>query len=301
MSKAEKRLVIVESPTKARTIKKFLGKEFVVESCMGHVRDLPQSAKDIPEKFKKLPWANLGVNVEDGFEPIYCIPKTKTRIVKNLKDKLKEVDELILATDEDREGESISWHLLEVLGPKVPVKRMVFHEITKDAIRNALDHFREVDENLVKAQEARRILDRLVGYTISPLLWKKVAYGLSAGRVQSVAVRLIAEKEHERLRFKKSQYWNLTAQNEKDKVEFESRLLSISDKRVATGRDFDGTTGDLLKDRKDQVVHLLEKEAKDLLARLKGTPWKVSEVEEKPLSRKPAPPFITSTLQQEAN
>src|ERR1700761_3131078 len=221
MSKSSgKKLVIVESPTKAKTIRKFLGKEFTVESCMGHVRDLPQSAKDIPEKFKKQPWANLGVNVENDFTPIYCVPKTKTKVVKALKESLAEADELILATDEDREGESISWHLLEVLKPDIPVKRMVFHEITKEAIEDALTQFRDIDEHLVRAQEARRVLDRLVGYTISPLLWKKVAYGLSAGRVQSVAVRLISEREHERLRFKKSQYWSLQAKNEHAGIKF---------------------------------------------------------------------------------
>ena len=228
MSKTNpKKLVIVESPTKAKTIRKFLPKEFAVESCMGHVRDLPQSAKDIPEKYKKEKWSNLGVNVNEEFTPIYCVPKTKTRIVKTLKDKLADVDELILATDEDREGESISWHLVEVLKPKIPVKRMVFHEITKEAITNALSEFRDIDEDLVRAQEARRILDRLVGYSISPLLWKKVTYGLSAGRVQSVAMCLIAEREHERLRFKKSQYWSLSAQNEKEGVKFESRSVLL--------------------------------------------------------------------------
>src|SRR5437868_737334 len=216
------KLVVVESPTKAKTIRKFLGKDYIVESCMGHIRDLPQSAKDIPEKVKKEKWAQLGVNVDKHFEPLYCIPKDKTKVVKNLKDKLEGATELYLATDEDREGESISWHLLEVLKPKVPTKRMVFHEITKDAIQKSLKDTREIDFNLVKAQEARRVLDRLVGYTISPLLWKKVAYGLSAGRVQSVAVRLIVEREHERIRFKTSSYWGVMASLQKDGVPFEA-------------------------------------------------------------------------------
>lgn len=302
MSKSSgKKLVIVESPTKAKTIRKFLGKEFTVESCMGHVRDLPQSAKDIPEKFKKQPWANLGVNVEDDFTPIYCVPKTKTKVVKALKESLADADELILATDEDREGESISWHLLEVLKPTIPVKRMVFHEITKEAIEDALTQFRDIDENLVRAQEARRVLDRLVGYTISPLLWKKVAYGLSAGRVQSVAVRLIAEREHERLRFKKSQYWSLQAKHEHTGIKFLSRAQQLSGRKVATGKDFDSETGELLKDKKAQFIHLKGEEAHKWALDLAGENWVVDEVEEKPISRKPAPPFITSTLQQEAN
>lgn len=301
MAKDGKKLVVVESPTKAKTIRKFLGRDFVVESCMGHIRDLPQSAKDIPEKFKKEKWANLGVDVTNDFEPVYCVPRTKTRIVKMLKEKLAEVDELILATDEDREGESISWHLVEVLRPKVPVKRMVFHEITKEAIQGALNKFREIDDNLVRAQEARRILDRLVGYTLSPLLWKKVAYGLSAGRVQSVAVRLIAEREHERIRFKKTQYWAVSGKNQKDKVEFESRLHTYKGLRIATGRDFDGHTGQLVADKQGQLRHLLEADAKGIIADVKGKPWTVDEVEEKPISRKPSPPFITSTLQQESN
>ncbi len=301
MAKEGKKLVVVESPTKAKTIRKFLGKEYIVESCMGHIRDLPQSAKDIPEKFKKEKWANLGVNVDNDFDPVYCVPRTKTRIVKMLKEKLAEVDELILATDEDREGESISWHLVEVLRPKVPIKRMVFHEITKEAIHGALDKFREIDENLVRAQEARRILDRLVGYTLSPLLWKKVAYGLSAGRVQSVAVRLISEREHERIRFKKSQYWAVGGKNKKDGNDFESRLHIYKGMRIATGRDFDGLTGKLLADKKSTTTHLFEADAKLITTELKGKPWIVDEVEEKPVSRKPYPPFITSTLQQEAN
>lgn len=268
---------------------------------MGHVRDLPQSAKDIPEKFKKQPWANLGVNVEEDFTPIYCVPKSKVKVVKELKDKLVDADELILATDEDREGESISWHLLETLKPKIPVKRMVFHEITKEAIEDALSHFRDIDENLVRAQEARRVLDRLVGYTLSPLLWKKVAYGLSAGRVQSVAVRLISEREHERLRFKKSQYWSLQAKNEFSGQKFNSRALMLGSLRVATGREFDSETGELFKDKVNQFIHLRGEQAKEWATKLKSATWIVDEVEEKPISRKPAPPFITSTLQQEAN
>lgn len=300
MAKAPaKKLVIVESPTKAKTIRKFLGKEYTVESCMGHVRDLPQSAKDIPEKVKKEPWAQLGVNVDKNFEPLYCVPKNKIKIVKELKEKLAEADEIYLATDEDREGESISWHLVEVLKPKVPTKRMVFHEITKDAIMKALKDTREIDYNLVRAQEARRILDRLVGYTISPLLWKKVAYGLSAGRVQSVAVKLICEREHQRIIFKKSQYWGVAAELEKDKTGFEARLIQTKDGRIATGKDFDGLTGKLLAG-KDLVV-LDEKKAGSLAQALKTKAWKVSDVEEKPTTRRPAAPFITSTLQQEAN
>ncbi|MFN7727856.1 MAG: type I DNA topoisomerase [Bdellovibrio sp.] len=294
-----KKLVIVESPTKAKTIRKFLGKDFIVESCMGHIRDLPQSAKDIPEKVKKEPWANLGVNTEKNFAPLYCIPKDKLKVVKLLKEKLAEASELYLATDEDREGESISWHLQEVLNPKVPTKRMVFNEITKEAILKSLKETREINFNLVKAQEARRVLDRLVGYTISPLLWKKVAYGLSAGRVQSVAVRLIVEREHERIQFRKAQYWGALAQLDKGGVTFESRLQHLGGKKVATGADFDGTTGKL-KEGKDILI-LDEKTARDLVVKLKNENWQVSEVEEKPTTRKPAAPFITSTLQQESN
>lgn len=293
------KLVVVESPTKAKTIRKFLGRDYIVESCMGHIRDLPQSAKDIPEKVKKEKWAQLGVNVDKNFEPLYCIPKDKIKVVKNLKDKLEEADEVYLATDEDREGESISWHLLEVLKPKVPVKRMVFHEITKEAIQKALTDTREIDLNLVRAQEARRVLDRLVGYTISPLLWKKVAYGLSAGRVQSVAVRLVVEREHERIRFKKAAYWGVLAELNKDGVNFESRLQLWQNQRIATGKDFDGTTGKLNASK--DVLVLDEKKAKELTEKLKTAAWSVSDVEEKPTFRKPAAPFITSTLQQEAN
>lgn len=293
------KLVVVESPTKAKTIRKFLGKDYVVESCMGHIRDLPQSAKDIPEKVKKEKWAQLGVNVDKNFEPLYCIPRDKEKVVKNLRAKMADASVLYLATDEDREGESISWHLVEVLKPKIPMKRMVFHEITKEAIEKALKDTREIDFNLVKAQEARRVLDRLVGYTISPLIWKKVAYGLSAGRVQSVALRLIVEREHERIKFKKSSYWGLLAQLNKDNIDFESRLLTYNNQRVATGKDFDGTTGKLLAGK--EVFILEQKLAEDLQKKLTNNDFVIQEVEEKPVNRKPAPPFITSTLQQESN
>jgi DNA topoisomerase-1 len=293
------KLVVVESPTKAKTIRKFLGHEYVVESCMGHIRDLPQSSKDIPEKFKKEKWAQLGVNVDKDFEPLYCIPKDKNKVVKNLKDKLANASELYLATDEDREGESISWHLVEVLKPNVPTKRMVFHEITKDAIRKSLKETREIDSNLVKAQEARRVLDRLVGYSISPLLWKKIAYGLSAGRVQSVAVRLIAEKEVERLKFKKSSYSGVSVQLEKDKIPFEARLHTVKTQRVATGKDFNPDTG-LLNSTSDTIL-LDRKKADEVAKKIESLKLLVDEIEEKPVHRKPSPPFITSTLQQESN
>ncbi len=293
------KLVIVESPTKAKTIRKFLGSNYIVESCMGHVRDLPQSAKDIPEKVKKEKWAQLGVNVDSHFEPLYCIPKDKFKVIKNLKDKLAEASELFLATDEDREGESISWHLLEVLKPKVPTKRMVFHEITKEAIQKSLSDTREIDYNLVRAQEARRVLDRLVGYTISPLIWKKVAYGLSAGRVQSVAVRIVVEREKDRIRFKRSAYFGLMAELSKDNQPFESKIQSYKNQRVATGKDFDGLTGQLLAG-KDMIV-LDQKSADQIQLDLKSANWTVTEVEEKPVTRRPYPPFITSTLQQESN
>lgn len=294
-----KKLVVVESPTKAKTIRKFLGKDYIIESCMGHIRDLPQSSKDIPEKFKKEKWAQLGVNVDKNFEPLYCIPKDKVKVVKNLKEKLEEVDELYLATDEDREGESISWHLVEVLHPKIPTKRMVFNEITKDAILKSLKETRSIDVNLVKAQEARRVLDRLVGYTISPLLWKKVAYGLSAGRVQSVAVRLIVERELDRIKFKKAEYWGVKADLEKSSITFEAKLHETAKRRVATGKDFDPNTGALLTSK--DVILLNHEAAKNIVETSKKSAWLVSDVEERPVNRKPAAPFITSTLQQESN
>lgn len=292
-------LVIVESPTKARTIRKYLPNDYRVEASMGHVRDLPSSAKEVPAKIKGESWARLGVNVENGFEPVYVVPTDKKKVVKELKAALKEADELILATDEDREGESISWHLQELLNPKVPTKRMVFHEITREAIQEALDQCRDVNNDLVEAQETRRILDRLYGYTLSPLLWNKIARGLSAGRVQSVAVRLIVEKERERRAFKSGSYWDLKATLEKEKSEFEAKLITLGGKKLATGSDFDPKTGQIAKGR--DVVLLKEADANALRDRLSDKQWTVKQVEEKPTTRKPSPPFTTSTLQQEAN
>ncbi len=292
-------VVIVESPTKARTIKDFLPKGYKVVASMGHVRDLPQSAAEIPEKVKKESWSQLGVNVDKDFEPLYVIPKGKKKVVKELKTAIKDADEVILATDEDREGESISWHLLEVLQPAIPSKRMVFHEITKTAISNSLKNCRDINHSLVRAQETRRILDRLYGYTISPLLWKKIATGLSAGRVQSVSVRLIVLRERERRAFKKGSYWDLKAGLAKDKTQFQAKLHSLGGKRIASGKDFDENTGKVAKGK--NVLLLDEKEARTLESRLLDSPWKVKSVEEKKSSTKPAPPFITSTLQQEAS
>ncbi|MGB7444353.1 MAG: type I DNA topoisomerase [Coleofasciculaceae cyanobacterium] len=292
-------LVIVESPTKARTIRNFLPSDYRVEASMGHVRDLPQSASEIPPAVKDEAWAQLGVNVESNFEPLYVVPKTKKKVVQQLKEALKGADELVLATDEDREGESISWHLLQLLKPKVPTKRMVFHEITKEAIREALQNCRDIHEPLVHAQETRRILDRLVGYTLSPLLWKKIAFGLSAGRVQSVAVRLLVRKERLRRAFRQGSYWDLKALLEQKKVPFEAKLVTLADAKVATGSDFDPNTGQITEGR--NVRLLSEAEARELQARLVDKTWTVSELEEKPVTRKPAAPFTTSTLQQEAN
>ncbi len=292
-------LVIVESPTKARTIRNYLPKGYHVEASMGHVRDLPASAEEIPADYKEKDWASLGVNIENDFAPLYIIPKGKKKVVQGLKTALKSADELILATDEDREGESISWHLLQLLNPKIPIKRMVFHEITQEAIQKALKNCREIDHNLVHAQETRRILDRLVGYTVSPLLWKKIARGLSAGRVQSVAVRLIVQRERERRAFKTAGYWDLKATLEKDKSAFESKLITLAGKKVANGSDFDDHTGQLIQGR--DVVLLDEAQATALKDRLEGKIWTVSQTEEKPTIRKPSPPFTTSTLQQESN
>ncbi|MEG4506256.1 type I DNA topoisomerase [Microcoleus sp. F6_B4] len=292
-------LVIVESPTKARTIRNFLPSTYRVEASMGHVRDLPSSAEEIPEAVKGEKWAQLGVNVEADFEPLYVIPKDKKKIVKELKDALKEATELILATDEDREGESISWHLLQILKPKVPIKRMVFHEITREAIRDALTHCRDIDNRVVQAQETRRILDRLVGYTLSPLLWKKIAWGLSAGRVQSVAVRLLVRRERERRAFRQGSYWDLKALLEKGKISFDAKLVTVGNVKVANGSDFDENTGQIIAGRR--VLLLNEEQARALLSRIQNKPWTVTNLEERPVTRKPSPPFTTSTLQQEAN
>jgi DNA topoisomerase I len=289
-----KRLVIVESPAKARTISGYLGPDFVVESSVGHIRDLPDSAAEIPEKYKGESWARLGVDVEHGFEPLYVVDPDKKKTVAQLRKQLADADELLLATDEDREGEAIAWHLLEVLKPKVPTRRMVFHEITRDAIERALDETRDVDERLVDAQESRRILDRLYGYEVSPVLWKKVMRGLSAGRVQSVATRLVVQRERERMAFRAASWWDLLATFDPDS--FEARLVSLDGQRVATGRDF-GPDGKL----RGEARQLDEDAVRGLAERLQGSSFSVSRVERKPYVRRPSAPFMTSTLQQEAS
>ena len=266
---------------------------------MGHVRDLPNNASEIPAAHKGEKWASLGVNTANAFEPLYVVPKDKKKVVKELKDALKGADQLLLATDEDREGESISWHLLQLLSPKVPVKRMVFHEITQEAIGRALEQTRELDMELVHAQETRRILDRLVGYTLSPLLWKKVAWGLSAGRVQSVAVRLLVQRERARRAFRSGSYWDLKARLEQGGSGFEAKLSQLDGVKIAGGSDFDENTGGL---KAGSTVRLLaESEARQLREAVLVAPWQVAAVEEKPTVRKPVAPFTTSTLQQEAN
>ena len=289
-----KRLVIVESPAKARTIKGFLGPEFDVESSIGHIRDLPERAADVPAKYKKEPWARLGVNVENDFEPLYVIDSEKKQRVADLKKLLNQADELLLATDEDREGEAIAWHLSEVLKPKVPARRMVFHEITRDAIERALLETRDIDARLVDAQETRRILDRLYGYEVSPVLWKKIMPRLSAGRVQSVATRLVVERERARRAFVAAEYWDIEGTFVPGP--FTARLVSVDGKRVAQGRDFD-SQGVLA----EGTVRLEEQRARALATALDGSEFAVQSVEEKPYTRRPAAPFMTSTLQQEAS
>lgn len=292
-------LVIVESPAKARTISQFLGRDFTVEASIGHVRDLPENAKQIPAQFKKEEWARLGVNVNENFEPLYVIPPGKLEQVRKLKGLLKDARELYLATDEDREGEAISWHLCEILKPKVPVRRLVFHEITREAIQEALEHPRDIDDALVRAQETRRILDRLYGYEVSPLLWRKVGPRLSAGRVQSVAVRLIVERERERMAFVASTYWDLLGSFARPGDEaFEAKLISYQGRRVPTAKDFDSTTGHCTA---EGCLLLNEEQAGELAAKLREAKFRVAAVEEKPFTSKPYAPFTTSTLQQEAN
>ena len=300
-----KSLVIVESPAKAKTIAGYLGTDYVVESSIGHVRDLPRNAADVPEAYKAEKWARLGIDVDNDFKPLYVVSRDRRDQIKKLRGLVKEVDQVYLATDEDREGEAIAWHLLEVLNPRVPVKRMVFHEITPKAIRDAIDNPRELDRRLVDAQEARRMLDRLYGYEVSPVLWKKVMRGLSAGRVQSVATRIVVERERERMRFVSAGYWDLTATFAKRAAPadndapgtFSATLVALDGKRVATGRDFgpDGRT------KSNDIVVLDAAQAGQLAADLREADFAVESVESKPYRRRPAAPFMTSTFQQEAS
>ena len=308
-----KRLVIVESTTKAKKIAPYLGSNYIVEASVGHIRDLPRGAADVPPKYKKEPWARLGVNVDKNFTPLYVVSPDKKKKVADLKAKLKDVDELLLATDPDREGEAIAWHLLQTLKPKVPVRRMVFHEITKPAILAAAQNTRELDNNLVDAQETRRILDRLYGYEVSPVLWKKVMPRLSAGRVQSVATRVIVDRERNRMVFVPAEYWDLAAEftapasagtasqgsststDGGDDRKFAGRLSRVNGKRVAAGRDFNDR-GELTSD----AVVVTKAQAEQLATQLQHVTLPVINVEEKPYTRKPSAPFMTSTLQQEA-
>ena len=290
------KLVIVESPAKARKIGGFLGDEYVVEASVGHIRDLPQRAADIPKEYKKIAWAKEGVNIEEDFEPLYVINPDKRAKVNELKALMKDADELILATDEDREGEAIAWHLIEVLRPKIPIRRMVFHEITKEAIQKAANETRDLDYRLVDAQETRRVLDRLYGYRLSPVLWKKVMPRISAGRVQSVATRLIVERERERMAFISSSWWDLTATCD---AGFNARLLSLDGKRVAATNDFDANGG--LKEKSAANILLLdEASANELVQSLQGKPLVVKSTEESPRTERPKAPFTTSTMQQDA-
>jgi DNA topoisomerase-1 len=294
-----KPLVIVESPAKAKTLGRFLGNQYRVEASYGHVRDLPESASEVPKEIKEKEWGRLGVDVEGDFTPYYVIPSGKKKQVAHLKAALKDASEVLLATDPDREGESISWHLTQILKPKVPVRRIVFHEITEDAVKEALAHPLDLNENLVRAQESRRILDRLYGYTLSPLLWKKVQTGLSAGRVQSVAVRLIVEREEERRAFRPAVYWDVEATLCGDGREFVATLARLGDRRLASGKDFNPQTGAL---ENEAAVLLTESEAAALVEAVRANvPWTVTAVDEKPGVERPAPPFTTSTLTQEAS
>ena len=294
-----KPLVIVESPAKARTLERFLGNRYSVMASVGHVRDLPESAKEIPAPIKDKPWARMGVDVDGDFTPHYVIPADKKQNVQKLKAALKDASELLLATDPDREGESISWHLTEVLKPRVPIKRIEFHEITEEAVRDAIANARQINQSLVRAQESRRIVDRLYGYSLSPVLWKKVQTGLSAGRVQSVAVRLIVEREEARRAFRAAVYWDLEARLTGEGREFPATLVRVGEARVATGKDFDPSNGAL----KSRGVRHLDQDAAARLASAveRNLPWSVTSVEARPGIERPAPPFTTSTLTQEAS
>nr|WP_221203642.1 type I DNA topoisomerase [Modestobacter versicolor] len=299
-------MVIVESPAKAKTIAGYLGSDYVVEASIGHIRDLPRNAADVPAAHKGESWARLGVNVDNGFEPLYVVSPDRRQQVSRLKQLVKEASEIYLATDEDREGEAIAWHLIDTLKPTVPVRRMVFHEITREAIARAVASPRELDTALVDAQETRRILDRLYGYEVSPVLWKKVLPKLSAGRVQSVATRIVVERERARMRFHAADYWSVegtfdvvgqtTGTDAGEPRQLQASLVTVDDRRVASGRDFDPDTGRVTSD----VVHLDEAGARGLAARLEGTRMAVSRVDERPYRRRPYAPFMTSTLQQEA-
>ncbi|NTW41803.1 MAG: type I DNA topoisomerase, partial [Cellulomonadaceae bacterium] len=298
-----RKLVIVESPAKARTIAGYLGDGYTVEASVGHIRDLPQPS-ELPADMKKGPFGKFAVDVDNGFEPYYVVDADKKKKVAELKRALKDSDELYLATDEDREGEAIAWHLLEELKPKVPVKRMVFHEITREAIQRALAATRDLDTRLVDAQETRRILDRLYGYEVSPVLWRKVRQGLSAGRVQSVATRMVVERERERMAFRAAEYWDVTGtfahtapSTETEQGSFDARLVQVGGRRVASGRDFDDRGQLTGRD----VVPLDEAAATALAAALADAPFAVLSLETKPYTRRPAAPFTTSTLQQEAS
>jgi len=307
-----KPLVIVESGSKAKTISGYLGSDYIVEASVGHIRDLPRNAADVPAAYKGQSWARLGVNVDEGFEPLYVVSPDRKKQVSRLKALVKDASELYLATDEDREGEAIAWHLIETLKPTVPIRRMVFHEVTREAILAAIANPRDLDTSLIDAQETRRILDRLYGYEVSPVLWKKVMPKLSAGRVQSVATRIVVERERERMRFVVADYWGIEgdfdvkastrpagAAEDVDDGEpktLRANLAVLDDSRVATGRDFDASTGQA----KSDVVHLDESGARGLVARLEGADFTVTRTEEKPYRRRPYPPFMTSTLQMEA-
>lgn len=290
-----RRLVIVESPAKAKTIQKYLGPGYEVTASVGHVRDLPERAVDVPAEIKKQPWGRMAIDVEDDFTPYYVVSSKKKDKVTELKRMLADADELLLATDEDREGEAIAWHLMEILRPKVPVRRMVFHEITPEAIRHAAESTRDLDMQLVDAQETRRLIDRLYGFEVSPVLWRKVQAGLSAGRVQSVATRLIVEKERERIAYKRASYWDI--EGTFDPQSFSANLVAVDGKKIAQGKDFDSLAQ--LKDA--SIVHLDEDVAKSLCTSLSGAKFEVRSVDDRPYSSKPKAPFMTSTMQQAAS